>query len=142
MRLLRITGGDPLSRGEACDLWKDQRAPISKRLCGSTLPRVRSTLFAIGSMVETAWQVRKKLAEKGITTTVVNARFAMPLDEKAILSAAESHPLIVTMEENVASGDLKSIWLHFWRKKHCIQKVLPVAIAIPDCFVNMEVLDA
>ena len=26
------------------------------------------------------------------------------------------------------------MWLHFWRKKHCIQKL--IRIAIPDCFVE------
>lgn len=61
-------------RGEACDLWKDQRAPIQKGCAEVLVEGTEVALFAIGSMVETAWQVRKKLAEKGITTTVVNAR--------------------------------------------------------------------
>ena len=65
-------------RGEACDLWKDQRAPIQKGCAEVLAEGTYAALFAIGSMVETAWQVRRKLAEKGIPTTVVNARFAMP----------------------------------------------------------------
>lgn len=35
---------------------------------------------------------------------MVNARFAMPLDKNCLRKLAESHPLLVTMEENVASG--------------------------------------
>ena len=91
-------------RGDACDLWKEMRAPIvqgrSEVLCEGT----DVALFAIGTMVETAWKVKEQLAEREITATVVNARFMAPLDEKAILSAAEKYPLIVTMEENVVSG--------------------------------------
>ena len=72
-------------RGEACDLWKDQRAPIQKGCAEVLAEGTEVALFAIGSMVETAWQVRKKLAEKGIPTTVVNARFAMPLDKLSLI---------------------------------------------------------
>ena len=91
-------------RGNACDLWKEQRAPVvrgeSELLCeGDDV-----ALFAIGAMVEIAWKVKDKLSDRGISATVVNARFMAPLDERAILLAAEKYPLIVTMEENVASG--------------------------------------
>ena len=55
-------------RGEACDLWKDQRAPIQKGCAEVLAEGTYAALFAIGSMVETAWQVRKKLAEKGLST--------------------------------------------------------------------------
>ena len=91
-------------RGNACDLWKEQRASIvrgkSEILCeGEDVAH-----FAIGTMVEIAWNVKEKLSNRGISATVINARFMAPLDEEAILSAAEKYPLIVTMEENIASG--------------------------------------
>ena len=91
-------------RGNACDLWKEQRAPIvrgeSELLCeGDDV-----ALFAIGAMVESAWNVKEKLSNRGISATVINARFMAPLDEEAILLAAKRYPLIVTMEENIASG--------------------------------------
>ncbi len=35
-------------------------------------------LFAVGSMVKTAVEVREALKEKGISCTVVNARFVKP----------------------------------------------------------------
>ena len=85
-------------------------------------------------MVETAWQVRKKLAEKGITTTVVNARFAMPLDKNCLRKLAESHPLLVTMEENVASGGFGEHVAAFLEEEALHTKAL--RIAIPDCFVE------
>ena len=121
-------------RGEACDLWKDQRAPIQKGCAEVLAEGTEVALFAIGSMVETAWQVRKKLAEKGIPTTVVNARFAMPLDKNCLRKLAESHPLLVTMEENVASGGFGEHVAAFLEEEALHTKVL--RIAIPDCFVE------
>ena len=121
-------------RGEACDLWKDQRAPIQKGCAEVLAEGTEVALFAIGSMVETAWQVRKKLAEKGIPTTVVNARFAMPLDKNCLRKLAESQPLLVTMEENVASGGFGEHVAAFLEEEALHTKVL--RIAIPDCFVE------
>lgn len=115
-------------RGDACDLWKEMRAPIvqgrSEVLCEGT----DVALFAIGTMVETAWKVKEQLAEREITATVVNARFMAPLDEKAILSAAEKYPLIVTMEENVASGGFGEHIAALLKEHEAKVKVLPVAI--------------
>ena len=115
-------------RGDACDLWKEMRAPIvqgkSEVLCEGT----HVALFAIGTMVETAWKVKEQLAERDITATVVNARFMTPLDEKAILSAAEKYPLIVTMEENVASGGFGEHIAALLKEHEAKVKVLPVAI--------------
>ena len=61
-------------------------------------------LLAIGSMVKVADTVRKRLKARGLNVTLVNARFVKPIDEKLILELSRSHKLIVTLEENVASG--------------------------------------
>ena len=39
-----------------------------------------------------------------LDATVVNMRFVKPLDEQLILSLADSHELLVTVEENVVMG--------------------------------------
>lgn len=61
-------------------------------------------LLAVGSMVETADKVRELLSTHGIRPTVVNVRFVKPLDEDLLDVLAQSHRLIVTMEENVLRG--------------------------------------
>ena len=55
-------------------------------------------------MVVTALAVRELLKEYGIDYSIVNARFVKPIDEKAVEWAARNHRMVVTMEENVASG--------------------------------------
>ncbi len=115
-------------RGNACDLWKEKRAPIvrgeSEILCEGR----DVVFFAIGTMVEIAWTVMEKLAARGIEAAVVNARFMMPLDEKAILSAAHNYPLIVTMEENIASGGLGEHVAALLEEHRSNVRFLPVAI--------------
>jgi 1-deoxy-D-xylulose-5-phosphate synthase len=126
-------------RGEAVDLWKEQRAPIERGKAEILAQGSRVALFAIGSMVEIAWQVRAKLAEYGIDATVVNARFAMPFDRECIRALAEDHTLLVTMEENVASGGFGE---HI--AAMCGEEQLPVQvlrIAIPDQFVEHGSVD-
>ena len=115
-------------RGNACDLWKEQRAPIvrgeSELLCeGDDV-----ALFAIGAMVEIAWNVKEKLSDRGISATVVNARFMTPLDERALLLAAKKYPLIVTLEENVASGGFGEHVAALLETRNQSVKFLPVAI--------------
>lgn len=115
-------------RGNACDLWKEQRAPIvrgeSELLCeGDDV-----ALFAIGAMVEIAWNVKEKLSDRGISATVVNARFMAPLDERALLLAAKKYPLIVTLEENVASGGFGEHVAALLQTRNQSVKFLPVAI--------------
>lgn len=65
---------------------------------------------------------------------MVNARFAMPLDKNCLRKLAESHPLLVTMEENVASGGFGEHVAAFLEEEALHTKVLRIAIS--DCFVE------
>jgi 1-deoxy-D-xylulose-5-phosphate synthase len=56
-------------------------------------------ILAWGSMVAPALAAGEQLG-----ATVANMRFAKPLDEALILKLAESHELIVTVEENAVAG--------------------------------------
>lgn len=121
-------------RGEACDLWKEKRAPIEKGVAEVLAEGARVALFAIGSMVETAWKVKEQLAGRKIQATVVNARFASPVDRTCLRRLAKAHDLLVVLEENVASGGLgehvaavlqtEGLRVHF------------LSIAVDDCFVE------
>jgi 1-deoxy-D-xylulose-5-phosphate synthase len=56
-------------------------------------------LLAFGTMVPVALAVAEEL-----DATVVNMRFVKPLDASMILSLADSHALLVTLEENMLQG--------------------------------------
>ncbi len=65
-------------------------------------------ILGYGSMVYPALQTAEILSEHGIQATVVNARFAKPIDEELILPLAERIGRVVTMEEGCLIGGFGS----------------------------------
>lgn len=61
-------------------------------------------MVALGTMVKAAEDAADILEAQGIFSTVVNARFAKPLDHELITSLAQEHHLVVTLEENAIAG--------------------------------------
>lgn len=61
-------------------------------------------LLAVGRMVMEAQKVADELKKFGIACTLVNARFIKPLDTELILELAETHELLVTLEDNSVVG--------------------------------------
>ena len=68
--------------------------------------------FAYGAMVEHALAARELLTrEDGIKPTVVNARFAKPVDLPLLEALLESHDVVITIEDHVAAGGFGSACL-------------------------------
>jgi 1-deoxy-D-xylulose-5-phosphate synthase len=61
-------------------------------------------LVAYGTMVYPAMQTAEVLSEHGIEATVINARFAKPLDTELILPLAKKIKRVVTLEEGCTMG--------------------------------------
>ncbi len=121
-------------RGTAYDGLKEFRAPL---VCGKAeilYDETEIALLAYGSMVETALAVRERLKELHYQCTLINARFAKPLDEELLLSLSSEHRLLVTMEENVITGGFGQQVTQYLTDTGQPIKVLQVAI--PDQFVE------
>ncbi|HTL88141.1 MAG TPA: 1-deoxy-D-xylulose-5-phosphate synthase [Leptolyngbya sp.] len=65
-------------------------------------------MIGYGSMVYPAMQTAEILSEHGIEATVINARFAKPLDEELILPLAQKIGRVVTLEEGCLPGGFGS----------------------------------
>jgi len=65
-------------------------------------------LVAYGSMVHPALQVAEILSEHNIQATVINARFAKPLDAELIAPLAQQIGRVVTLEEGCVMGGFGS----------------------------------
>jgi len=65
-------------------------------------------LFAYGSMVESAYLALPQLREAGISPTIVNARFAKPLDVELLRELAKKHRVLYTLEEGALPGGFGS----------------------------------
>ncbi|MDO4260527.1 MAG: 1-deoxy-D-xylulose-5-phosphate synthase [Eubacteriales bacterium] len=121
-------------RGEAYDGLKEFRCPIVYGKSEIVYEEEDIALLAVGSMVKTAEQVRRKLKEIGYSCTLVNARFVKPIDTDVLDELAGSHRLFVTLEENVASGGYGEKV-----RAYLTEKELPVrtlCVTLPDEYVE------
>lgn len=128
-------------RGEAYSGLKEYRAQISYGKSEWIYRESEIALFALGSMVKTAEAVYESLKQEGYACSLINARFAKPLDEEKLLSITKNHKLIVVMEENVVNGGLGEHVTAFYREQG--QKIEVLSIAIPDEYVehgNVDIL--
>ena len=64
----------------------------------------RVALVGYGSGVGRALDAAELLAQRGVQVTVVDARFAKPLDAELLHRLAAEHELLVTVEEGVLAG--------------------------------------
>ena len=92
-------------------------------------------ILALGSTVAPAVEAAQELAEGGVHATVVNSRFAKPLDAELVTSLARRIKNIVTVEENVINGGFGSGVLALLQKAG-INNVRVKNIGIPDEFVE------
>ncbi len=128
-------------RGVAYSGLKEYRQPIEYGKSEWIYSESDICLFAVGSMVKTAEKVRENLIEAGHKCSLVNARFVKPVDEKSLISAASTHSLIVTMEENVLCGGYGEMAGHVLSENG--YNVPMLNICIPDTYVehgNVEIL--
>ena len=128
-------------RGEAFDGLKDNRAPVVYGKSEPIYEEEDIILFAAGSMVKVALEVRRQLKDRGYSCSLTNARFVKPIDEQAVRDACREHRLIVTLEENVASGGYGEKVRAYVDGIDAPVQVLN--IAVPDEYVehgNVEVL--
>jgi 1-deoxy-D-xylulose-5-phosphate synthase len=75
------------------------------------------------------------LDDLGIRATVVNARFAKPLDAELIVRLARETGGIVTAEENVRAGGFGDAVLELLADNGCADRFL-LSLTMPDAIVD------
>ena len=128
-------------RGEAYDGLKDFRAPIEYGKSEIIYDEGSIALLAFGSMVKTAAEVRLSLKDRGYPCSLINGRFAKPIDTDMIDEICENHSLIVTLEENVESGGFGEKVREYIEERKLSVKLL--VIALPDDYIehgNVDIL--
>ena len=75
---------------------------------------------------------------KGISTTIIDARFAKPLDEDLILKSAREHELMITIEEG-SIGGFGSHVKNLLAEKGIFDKGLKFrSMTLPDAFIEQD----
>jgi 1-deoxy-D-xylulose-5-phosphate synthase len=91
-------------------------------------------MIAYGSMVHPTLQAAQLLSEHGISATVINARFAKPLDTELFAPLARSIGKVVTVEEGCLMGGFGSAIVESLMD---LNVVVPIKrIGVPDILVE------
>ena len=91
-------------------------------------------ILGYGSMVYPAMQTAEILSEHGIEATVINARFAKPLDTELILPLAKEIGRVVTLEEGCLMGGFGSAIAESLLDHDIVVPVM--RIGVPDKLVD------
>ena len=121
-------------RGPACMELEEYRAPVEYGRAEVLEEGGDIAFLAVGSMVETAMEVHRRMLEQGKGSSVVNLRFAKPFDKDTVRRLAMNSRLLVTMEENVHIGGLGE-QIAAWLSQEGL-KVKVLQIALPDAYVE------
>jgi 1-deoxy-D-xylulose-5-phosphate synthase len=89
----------------------------------------RVALLAFGTMLQVALDVAGEL-----DATVINMRFVKPLDEALLASVADSHSLLVTLEENMVKGGAGSAVAEYLNSLPGCTELLQ--LGLPDRYIE------
>ncbi len=89
-------------------------------------------IFAIGRMVEVAKEAAERLELQKVSCAVVNARWIKPMDPR-IVEWARSHPVVITVEDNVGAGGFGGAVLEQLAPHGLAGRVR--LLALPDAFL-------
>ena len=94
----------------------------------------RIALLSLGTRLPECLAAAEQLGQRGLSTTVADARFAKPLDEAMILRLAREHEVLVTVEEGSVGG-FGSHVLHLLAREGMLDGGLKVrSLTLPDTF--------
>jgi len=61
-------------------------------------------LLSLGTRLEECKLAAEQLKQKGVSATIIDARFAKPLDEELIIKSAKEHEILISVEEGSIGG--------------------------------------
>src|SRR3954471_16681617 len=96
----------------------------------------RVALVGYGLGVALACGAAGTLEDSGFSPTIVDARFAKPLDDRLLASLARNHDLIVTVEDNVLMGGFGSAVLESLADHDLLAEARVIRFGIPDAYVT------
>ena len=95
-------------------------------------------MVSLGTRLEECKIAANNLEHKGITTTIIDARFAKPLDEELIIKSAMQHDMMITIEEG-SSGGFGSHVAQLLADKGIFDKGLKFrSLMLPDIFIDQD----
>ncbi len=95
-------------------------------------------ILNFGGRLEECKKAAEILSKKGIKITIVDARFAKPLDEKLIIEIATNHEVVISIEEG-SIGGFGSHVMQFLSDRGVFDKGLKFrSMFLPDLFIDQD----
>jgi len=95
-------------------------------------------ILNFGARLEECKLASEILSKKGIEISIIDARFAKPLDEKLIMEMATNHELLVTIEEG-SIGGFGSHVMQLLSERGVFDKGLKFrSMILPDLFIDQD----
>jgi 1-deoxy-D-xylulose-5-phosphate synthase len=95
-------------------------------------------LINFGTRLEECKKASEDLLKKGIDCTIIDARFAKPLDEKLIMEVASNHEVLITIEEG-SIGGFGSHVMQFLSDRGVFDRGLKFrSMILPDIFIDQD----
>ena len=95
-------------------------------------------LLNFGTRLEECKKASDNLLKKGIDCTIIDARFAKPLDEKLIMEIASNHEVLITIEEGSVGG-FGSHVMQFLSDRGIFDRGLKFrSMILPDIFIDQD----
>lgn len=95
-------------------------------------------LLSLGTRLEECKIAASELKNKGITTTIIDARFVKPLDKELILKSANTHEVLITIEEG-SIGGFGSHVANLLAENGIFDKGLKFrSMILPDVFIDQD----
>jgi 1-deoxy-D-xylulose-5-phosphate synthase len=91
-------------------------------------------LLGLGPLVQSAVEAAERLAAQGIQASVANVRRLHPLETESLCSLLETHPAVVTVEDNALAGGFGSAILELMAEHSICRPV--ERLGLPDAFVG------
>ncbi len=98
----------------------------------------QAAILSFGGRLQECLKASEILSSKGIKVTIIDARFAKPLDEKLIMEIAANHEVVVSIEEGSVGG-FGSHVMQLLSNRGVFDKGLKFrAMILPDQFIDQD----
>ncbi|WP_455436626.1 transketolase family protein [Hungatella hathewayi] len=98
-----------VGRNPVEDIYEEGRVPFEMDRATTVCEGTDIAMIACGEMVRPAKQAAELLKKHGISASVLDMYCLKPLDEKAVIAAAEGVRAVITVEEHAPFGGLGSM---------------------------------
>jgi 1-deoxy-D-xylulose-5-phosphate synthase len=112
--------------------------PIGKGRVVRTEKDAKIALLSLGTRLGECLKAADILAEKGIKSTVADARFAKPIDEKLVRELLKNHELLITVEEGVIGGFGSQVLDFVTNNNLLSDKNRLLTLHLPDMFIEQN----